>query len=91
MMTETPVATVKVLVSTDGSNYFLRSDDVPGLHVWGNCEQDLQERVIKAIQAFKWNKGIDVDVFPENYLAAFPDTSIKRTDSFVVAASTSIR
>lgn len=83
----TPVTTVIVNVAHQGNYFIATSNDVPGLHVWGDSEQQICERVMQSIKLlFKWNRKLDVEVFQESDPATFPKLPERGCNRFVVAA-----
>lgn len=82
----TPVTTVTVRCVETNGRYLVYSDDVPGLHVWAESEEQLCERVAKGIKLlFKWNRKLDVEVLPASDPETFPNVP-RLCDRFVIAA-----
>lgn len=87
MTNGTSVTTVLVSVVPHGNYLIANSRDIPGLHVWGESEEQLCERVVHAIKTlYKANKGIDVQVFPRSDPDEFPALPDRACSSFVIAA-----
>lgn len=84
MTTETPAFIVHVQVRGDAGRLFASSSDVPGLHVWGDSNESLCERVVQAIKfLFRVNQKIDVTVTPLSSLEAFP-APMRNCDNFAI-------
>lgn len=89
MTNDTRVTTVVVNIQPEGAYFVAHSVDVPGLHVWGESQEQVCERVMKAIKLlFKLNRHIDVEVYPSADPDTFPEIpNAKDCNSFVVATA----
>lgn len=54
---------IELRVEPDNGHVFVRSDQVPGLHLMGSCFQEMKSALEKAIKRlFKDNEGLDVNI-----------------------------
>lgn len=89
MTNDTRVTTITVTITPQGGFFIGNSSDVPGLHVWGESQEQVCDRAMRAIKLlFKWNRHLDVDVFPATDPETFPEhANLKACNSFVVATA----
>jgi len=64
---------IQIKIQQENGFYYITSDDVPGLHLWGDNIEVLFSDIIPAIKAlYKHNKGIEVELFPAEDPDVFP-------------------
>ena len=71
--------TVHVKISYRGHRYYVSSNDLPGLWLWGENLDELLDDIGPTIQdLYKYNRGIDVDVeVKEGILSRLPSIFIR--------------
>ena len=58
-----PFEIVRIKISKRDGRFYISSDDVPGLWLWGNDLARLLKNIAPAIQyLYKYNRGIEVEV-----------------------------
>jgi len=63
VMSERPIQTVRIKIAYRSNRFYVSSDDVPGLWLWGSDFGELLKDVGPTIQdLYKFNHGIDVEV-----------------------------
>lgn len=57
------MATVRISIQNKNGTFYITSDDVPGLWLWGKDPEDLLASVVPALKAlYEHNDGVVVDV-----------------------------
>lgn len=58
-----PTETVRIKVECRSGRFYVSSDDVPGLWLWGSDFEELMEDIAPTIKdLYKFNRGMDVEV-----------------------------
>jgi hypothetical protein len=58
-----PTETVRIRIERRGSRFYVSSNDIEGLWLWGSDFEELMEDIAPAIkQLYKFNRGMDVEV-----------------------------
>jgi hypothetical protein len=85
MTSTTPITIVKLAVSQIENAMAVRSDDVPGLHLWIAEMADFKPTVESALKLlFKHNRSMDIEVVWASEPRAFPDVSGSMLDQVVI-------
>ena len=68
---DAPIAVIQVNIEEQAGYYYVTSNDIPGLHLWGEDRDRLCNIIIPAIKIlYKKNRNLDVEV----KMAADPQT-----------------
>ena len=73
MTANTPIAVIELNIENRGGYVYVSSEDVPGLHLWGDDIQKVCQKIIPAIKLlFRLNRGLDIEVMPASSPNEFP-------------------
>lgn len=90
MTSNTALAVIELRIENRSGYIYVSSEDVPGLHLWGDDAKKVCQKIIPAIKLlFRLNRGLDVEVVPAASPNEFPSqrevcSSDKLADRYVM-------